>query len=394
MFTQKKYLFALLFFFSFLSFVAHTAYTKTAIFADSRFYFSYTRSIVKDFDLNFFNEYEYFDVSTVIGNTNTPVNYYPPGVALFWTPLYFVFNAPVSFIEWILGIDTDGYGFLYQMGPAVTTIFLGISGFYLILKMLREYFSKETSLLTALALFGTTNLLFYIAVEPINSHGVSFFVSTLFAFCFLYMMKTTQHKAKPYLFLGFIAGVMGTIRTQDLGILIIPCLHTLTQSQKTKKIFALATGVLFGFLPQILLWEYFFNTFYRSPYLNYGFDFLHPHIFHVLFNTQNGLFTLTPIIAIALGGLFLFWRRNKQLALYALMYFILQLFLISSWHDYHQGGSFSIRMIISTYPFLVFGLAEMVKRLKDKYGDQKTLALIILFVLLNSFLIIRYLILF
>ena len=183
----------------------------------------------------------------------------------------------------------------------------------------------------------------------------------------------------------------------------------------------LVIGFLVGFLPQIILWKYFYNTFWLSPYFGTGFNLLKPQVIYVLFNTQNGLFTITPIVGISFLGLFLlkrrFYTKNTLICIknnifgdhnllrelqtrvrgvyplysYLLIYFLLQLYLVSSWGAYFQGGSYSIRMLITTYPLLSFGLASSVEKFINKFGEIFTILAVFFFSLLNSLLIINYL---
>jgi len=386
-YLNPKYFFPSIFFLSLIVFLLHTAYTKTSIFADARYYYSITHSIISDKDLDFSNEYGHFGIQMPLGKSGAPTNFYPPGVSFFW-----IFGL---WLTQAINVDPSGYGFFSQLGVALTSIFLGILGLIFLRRMLLKYFSKTVSLLTVVTLFSATNLLFYIAVEPINSHAVSFFVSTLFVYYFLNHQKDNYY----YLSLGLIAGVAGLVRTQDLALLTLPLIKlVLFERSSLKKLTSnflyLTAGTFLGFFPQLILWKYFYGTFWVSPYLDFGFDFLHPKIIYVLFNSQNGLFTITPIIAFAILGQFYFAGKNFYLSFLSLSYFILQLYLISSWNAYFQGGSFAIRMIITTYPLLSLGLASLIERLIQKFAIQKTLFLIIIFSIVNSFMVIRYLLTF
>ncbi|MFV1916937.1 MAG: glycosyltransferase family 39 protein [Patescibacteria group bacterium] len=392
----KKYLFVGIFIFSLLVFFAHTAFTKTAIFADGRYYYAITRSLVKDYDIDFVNEY--ISLGMVEDDFTGPAeNIYPPGVSFFWAPLFWTVDSLINSINISLriSIDDTGFNLLYQSAVAITSTFLGTLGLYLVYVLLKDYFSEKVSLYTTFAFFATTNLLFYIAVEPINSHAVSFFVSSLFIYYFLRHQKDQHY----YFTLGVIGGVAGLVRTQDLLILIIPAIriikeHKLNLTKLITNLKPLSAGVILGFLPQLVFWKAIFGNFWYSPYFGYSLNFLKPKFFHVLFNTDNGLFTLTPAILIAVLGLLLFRKRGSQIFLYATVYFLLQLYLITSWQYYSQGGSFSIRMMITTYPLLSFGLASVIKKSNENFGEIKTLFLIFFFSILNSAFIIRYLLIF
>jgi hypothetical protein len=388
----KRYIFPAIFISSFLIFLAHTAYTKTAVFADAKFYFATTRSIIKDGDLKFTNEFISLGIKPTITHKDYVWNMYPPGVSLFWVPLYLTvdsLNIPFR----LLSVDTAGYGLPYQTSAALTNIFLGTLGLVLLHRLLSSFFSKDVSFLTTLTLFLTTNLFFYIAVEPINSHAVSFFVSSLFIYYFL------KHKSdrRYYLILGLIAGVAGLIRTQDSLLLALPAIGLIARKKslqfQIRKYLVLAFGYLISFSPQIIFWKRIFDTFWYSPYLNVGFNFLKPQIIHVLFNTQNGLFAITPAVAFAFIGLMINLKHNnlKKVSFFSITYFLLQLYLVSSWSNFFQGGSYSIRMMVTSLPFLSFGLAKIIEYLDKNIGGFKTYAIATIFSILNFSLILRYL---
>lgn len=386
-------------------FLAHTAFTKTAIFADGRFYYATTRSIVKDFDIKLANEFKLLGMPESYTKGNYSWNKYPPGSSFFWIPLYSQaegLNNLLTFVcplQMCTQLGKAGFGLIYQTSVAITGAILGTLGLYLIFILLKEHFPKTQSLMSVLSLFAATNLFFYIAVEPINSHTSSFFVSSLFTYYFI------EHRKDKYYYplLGILGGIAGLVRTQDLLILILPIIQITKENYKNiPKLVAdnlslIATAIL-AFTPQVYFWKKIFGIFWYSPYLSEGINLKSPKLIYVLFNGQNGLFSLTPIILLAFLGLIIILKNRsaklKLISLYAIVYFTLQLYLISSWSSYYQGGSFGIRMIITTYPFLAFGLAEIVNILSSRLGSEKSWGLIATFSLINQLLMVRYLLLF
>jgi hypothetical protein len=383
---HERFVFPLIFLLCLFTFLAHTFVTKSAIFADGRFYYAITRSIVKDFDIRFDNEYSNLGV----GVTHTPTGYtwnkYSPGSSFMWLPLFSILS-PFDF-------ETQGYGIVYQTSIAITQAFLSALGLYLVFRLLVDHFPRQISLITSVAIFSATNLIFYAGIEPINSHASSFFISSLFIYYFLKGKKNKHY----YLILGVIGGFAGIVRTQDAFILTLPVIQIILKYRDRvleliNNQLALIAGTMIGFLPQLIFWKIIFGSFIYSPYLEEGFNFSNPHIGHVLLNTQNGLFTITPMIAVAVFGL-LKNRGNKTLKniyLYGLLYFILQIYLISSWSSYYQGGSYSIRMIISTYPLLAFGIASVFDKIKVKLGLKAIYTVIMIFSVANVVQIIHYL---
>src|SRR4030042_5630650 len=90
MMRQKKYLaFSLFFLISFVSFFLHSLCTKTSLFADAKFYYSYTRSVVIDHNLLLGNEFYKLGLLKEIPINQFVPSFYPPGVSIFWTPLFY-----------------------------------------------------------------------------------------------------------------------------------------------------------------------------------------------------------------------------------------------------------------------------------------------------------------
>src|SRR3989337_4367909 len=281
--------FTYIFIFSIVIFIGHTIFTKNAVFGDGKFYYAYVRSWVFDRDINLVNDFELLGIKPSVNSRGLAINTFAPGSAILW---YFPYLLTDNLVR-LITLQRTGLELTYQFAVGLINIILGVLGLFFVYHTLKKYFKNQSSLFAAFILFATTNLLFYIAVEPINSHAVSFFISTLFVYYFLNHQKDNYY----YLSLGLIAGVAGLVRTQDLALLTLPLIKlVLFERSSLKKLTSnflyLTAGTFLGFFPQLILWKYFYGTFWVSPYLDFGFDFLHPKIIYVLFNSQNGLFTM------------------------------------------------------------------------------------------------------
>jgi hypothetical protein len=390
---QKTLIYVFTAAFCFAIFLLHAKITETSIYSDGRFYYATTRSLVKDYDIKFANEYRYLNMQTDFTNETYVWNMYPPGAPILWSFLFWQTDNVMMTLEKIgLGVDTSGFSIIYQSSVAISGIILGLLGIYLIYHLLTKYFGKRASFLASMALLFTTNLFFYVAVEPVNSHAVSFFTSALFTYYFLHHKKERYY----YFLLGVLGGFAGLVRTQDLLILTLPALqllikHLLNSRKNLHSLFQLGGGAALAFSPQIIFWKKIFNTFWYSPYIDYGFNFIKPKILHVLFNTQNGLFLLTPIVGVSFIASFFLGKKLNNIKFYAIFYFLLQLYLVSSWNYYTQGGSYSIRMMITTYPLLAFGIAKVIQKCNGLFAKSLTLISIGLFSAANFAAIILYL---
>ena len=81
----------------------------------------------------------------------------------------------------------------------------------------------------------------------------------------------------------------------------------------------------------------------------------------------HGLFSWTPIILFAIIGLYFFYKNyDKEIALYMLLGFILQLYLLSTWYMWWGGAAFGQRKFLNCSLIFIVGLAALIQWLRDK----------------------------
>jgi hypothetical protein len=77
----------------------------------------------------------------------------------------------------------------------------------------------------------------------------------------------------------------------------------------------------------------------------------------VCFSSEHGLFSWTPIIGLALIGLFLLRRQDQMMGLCVLAAFALYLYAIGCYADWAGISSFGNRFFVSLTPLFILGLA-------------------------------------
>jgi len=422
--SEKRSLISLLisfFILSLITFLIHLNITNTLLYSDGKFYFAYLRSIVKNHDLSLKNEFESLDIQPLLNSNQLAVSTFPIGSALLWLPLYFLVH--------IFTPTDSGFEIPYQISVAVSSTILVIVGLRFLYRTLCVHFDQKVSLLAITLIFLGTNVFFYVGFEPITSHAASFFVSSLFLYFFLNTL-TKSTNFFNFFTLGYLSGFAGSIRPQDSLLLIIVLILILSPKQISfssaiYKLLSTIFGFASGFLPQIFIWKLFFGFYFPPPGWGYPFHWLNPQILYVLFNKINGLVVITPTVALGFLGLislYLHLFSNsfspkgrtlmnpitqkgatlkemelqnllRQITFSGLLYFTLQLYLVSSWQDYSQGGSFGIRMMITSLPFISLGIAELLKFSIDKMGHKPTSLISSFLIFLNFILMFRYLLL-
>jgi hypothetical protein len=123
---------------------------------------------------------------------------------------------------------------------------------------------------------------------------------------------------------------------------------------------AATAGALAAFLPQLLAWKSLFGHYVAKTHESDFFAFPPPHLLDVLFSSQNGWFTWTPLTLLGIAGLVAAAARRRAVAVAFLVPVVLQWVLLSSLPDIWHGGFFGIRNLTSCTAILGVGLLWLV----------------------------------
>lgn len=439
-------IFILIYLFSVLVFLAHFIYVGDGVWGDGRYYYSYLRSVVLDRNLDFSNEFEYFKIPLQYSQTGVVINKFAIGPAIFWLP-FFLLAHILTFLLKILGFSlvADGYSWPYQVMVGVGSVSYAISGLYLCFLALKQRYKARIALISCLGIYFASNLFFYSAIDPINSHSLSFFTSSLLFYLVTKYWQQKELRIKNIVLLGILTGLVTLIRNQDGIWGLIPIYLILNKSKsiisakvrsivsllhcfivKTKNITLFIISFIFVLIPQFLVWQIMFGQI-SSPYLLLGekFYWLNPQIFNVWFSSNHGLFFYSPILILSIWGLLnnfscgnfmcfkskiysltklnLICQRQNQVSnkvavinfnlkhvigILGLMLFTFQTWIVGSWHSWWAGESYGNRMFISLTPLFIFGLADFFNTQKI---NLKLYFMISFFIVLNMGMIIKYL---
>ena len=333
------------FFVYIIVYCTHASLLKKTVYGDGIFYVSWMHSIVIDHDINFTNEYAYFNVSQPHMTNGRPSNKYAIGPAIVWSPFYLWAHTL---------IHGDGLSYPYQFVIGITSVLYVITGLILLYRLLITWTKPIIAVTTITLLAIATHLLFYGAIDPVNSHGLSFFAATLFL---------TLLFQKQLFFASVALGLIALIRPQDAiySILFLPFLNK-------KVIPPILIGFLLCFSPQMLIWFASSGNSFISPYFIGGehFSFLAPHLFTVLWSLENGLLVYTPLILFAIIGYFLPWGKQQIYKRTSLGILLLSWYIVASWSTWDQGASYSGRMFIGMLPIIAIALSKLLTYLSAK----------------------------
>ncbi len=295
-------------------------------------------------------------------------NKYFPGIAILQAPFF----AAACIVSWITGYPMDGYSAVFRLFYYLGSLFYFACGLLLFAKILQRLFPDESRLKWLIpCLYFVTSLFFYCVITPSFTHLYSFFLFGLFAWLIL---RLKDHFNLRNVFLtGLTLGLIALVRPTNLTVmLMIPFLlgswtETKAFFQKLFQLKKLLTGIL-GFVIVLsvlfLLWKWQTGSWIVWSYSGEGFTFLHPHLFATLFSFRTGLFLHAPVMFLVLFGLLLLFRKNKFQAVFWLLYFVINIWVIASWWCWDYESPFGNRPLTEHFFFLLIPLVYVVREYK------------------------------
>ncbi|MCC3154082.1 hypothetical protein Q3A66_14240 [Hymenobacter sp. BT770] len=312
------------------------------------------------------------------GPAGAMVMKYPIGVAILNTPFFWLGH-------WAAGhwhYAQDGFSAPYQIAIAFGSLLYSLLALGLLRRVLLRYVSDVVAAITLGLIVLGTNYLQYSAIDGAMAHNYGF---TLYA---LLLWLTVRWHERPQRWLaaaiGLTLGLLVIVRPSDLVAGLLPVLWGVTSVAAARQKLALLRGrwgdvaLLLGFgllgvLPQLLYWKWASGHFFVYSYEEQGFSFLKPHTWQVLFSFRKGWLIYTPLMALALLGLAVLWRRNRAVGMPVLVYFLVNLWVVSAWDIWWYGGSFGQRALVQSYAALALPLAYLLAWLGEPQPGRASL---------------------
>jgi hypothetical protein len=332
-------------------------------------------------------------------NRNT-LNKYPLGTSFFELPLFLAAHLYCVISH---QYPADGFSLPYQLSVIFSNIFFAVLGLSVLSRFLNKYYTDSIVAITLFCIAFGTNLYAYTGFNPGLSHIYSFFLFS----CLIYLTDKWYAAAGNNIIssmIGFTLGLIFVTRPINVLVVIIPVLWNVNSLSALKRRMEFFNAhlkrlivILFcGFLVaaiQFSYWKYITGHWLFDPYLNEGFNFLHPHIVEGLFSYRKGWFIYTPMAFLALTGLYFLWKKKRNSVPALLIFFILTIYCTFSWGEWWYGGSFGCRPLIESLAFVSLSLTPMSEFFYFSAGKLKKaiyFSLLIFIVFLNIFQTYQY----
>ncbi|MBU0487659.1 MAG: glycosyltransferase [Bacteroidetes bacterium] len=373
------------------------------LLSDSKGYYAYLPAMWLYFDMKygfFFDENgnkkdpDYIN-NFLYHNDGGLVNKYYSGVAVLQTPFFWLGTCAA----WIGGYDVDGYSPPFMIFVGIGTLFYLMIGLIFLRKLLLSWQATELAIAAVLLLiFSGTNLMYYSIWEPCMSHVFSF--AAIAAFLYFTRMAILDYKPTYIYGIATALGITMLIRpTNGVIVLALPFLAGsgarfiafLRRFFSFRKELFIGAGIflLIVFI-QSLLWILQNGKVYNWTYLDEFFNWSDPQIVNILISYKKGLFVYTPVILIALIGVFSMKGKIGYNIITFLGFFFVVTYVLSSWHSWYYGGSLGLRAYIDFFPLFAIPLGILLSKSPRKLLNMVVCIVLAVFLFFNIFLTDRY----
>ena len=335
-------------------------------------------------------------------------NHFTVGPAILWTPFLLVTHAGVLLAR-ALGssVAADGFSAPYRITMALATGFYGFLGLLLAFRLARQYVAERWAFLATLAIWWASSLPVYMYFNPSWSHAHSSFAVALFLW---YWHETRSSRSlAQWLILAAIAGLMLDVYYANAMVLAVLAIEAARQYYLALRSDASAEPNSTPRISELLLRHSLFVAVlmicllptFITRYIIYGSPFetayiplkdwnwFSPYFFSVLFSSNHGLLSWTPILLLSIAGLFIFWQWQRRAGTPFLAAFLAFYIFIACYPDWAGISSYGNRFFVSLTPLFILGLAVFFDRLSQLFRSQRValaaaLALLSIAVLWNA----------
>lgn len=219
-------------------------------------------------------------------------------------------------------------------------------------------------------LLGGTSLFYYASIEGLMSHSFSFAALAGLAFQFLQLLRG---KASRWTAFWLALFAVLTVAIRPFNILMLP-FYFLSMAalfpapwSRTREVLPAFAGslLLWGILllgPQLLYYQHAYGQWLIDSYQKEYFNFAEPHLYEMFFDPVQGLFLYVPAFALVLTWLAIrLWQSPRAYTPLWMMMLSLS-YLYASWHSWHFGCGFGIRVFVDWLPLLWLAAAPLWHR--------------------------------
>lgn len=301
-------------------------------------------------------------------------NHFTIGPALIWIPFLEATHLAVLCANHLGGrIQPTGYSWPYLDTMAVVTALAGFFALFISFRLARKYFPQRWAFAATLGIWFASSLPVYMYFNPSWSHAQSAFMVALFLW--YWDCSREARRLSQWLVLGLISGLMIDMYYPNaLFLLAIAVeygaglgkwarsdLRSLPVKQTFEECVLFAGALLLTFSPTLITRRIIYGSIFATGYTDGAlWHFKNPLWGRVLFSSDHGLFSWTPVLVLACVGLAFLVLRDLRVGTVAIFSSAAFYYLISSYQNWDGISSFGNRFFVSLTPIFVLGLAALL----------------------------------
>lgn len=386
-------------------------------------YYAYARSPLVDHNLQFSSDWRdpaeellkiYLNghfVENPITKTGHLPNYYTVGPAMLWLPFLAVTHVGILALNAAgFQIAADGHSTPYLVTMAGATALYSFLGLCLAFRLAKIYVEELWAFLATVAIWLATSFPLYVYMDPSWSHALSASCAALFLW--YWQRHRKNGSTKHWIVLGLIAGLLVDLYFPNVVFLLCPAVDSLLRylrflgrrppegsislKRQFLQDFVFVLGAFVAFLPTVLTRIIVFGSpFNTGVYTQVVWNWKSPVFLQVLISANHGLLISTPILVLAIIGLFFLCRRSPSEGPQYLTSAIAFYWLISSYPWWHGVFGLGNRFFVSLSPLFILGLATFFSYFARLWPTSRSAAyrlvpVVFLFVIWNWGLIFQF----
>ena len=301
-------------------------------------------------------------------------NIYQVGMAVLYLPFFII----GYWIALVYGFPTDGFSAPYQYAVLYGSIVYTFIGLWFFRKLFIKLFSDRIAAILLISIVLGTNYLLHVSIFAQNMMTHNYLFSLYAVFIYYTYKWHLNQKWSFLLIMAISSGLLVLIRPSEIVVFIIPVLWNVSNRKTLAAKFRLLYDIknqliifsliVFVILSLQLAYNYLCTgTMFYSGYNNLFGDKpepLNPHFINVLFSFRKGWLVYTPIMCFAIIGFYHLYRYYRQWFWVSLVFFISNLYIVSSWSCWWYADSFSQRALIQSYVLMSIPLGAFLSRMQ------------------------------
>jgi len=327
------------------------------------------------------------------------------GFVMIYTMGLSFFYAPFFFIGHVIALNSnyvaDGFSAPYQYSIFIGGIIYSIIGILFLSKVLIKLFDKRIAAIVLILIVVSTNYIIHNCIYGQNAMTHNYLFTAYALILWLTMRWHEVYKIKYLILMGIICGLTILSRPTEFVCLIIPLLWGISNYKTLisklslmlkykNQIIIFSLIILTIGLFQLIYWKIYAGKFIYNSYggnAGVGLELFHPYLLQVLFSFRKGWLVYTPIMIFAIWGFGFIYKINKSIFFALFLYFIFNLYFVSSWSCWWYAQSYSQRALIPSYPIMAIALGYFIQwlMLQGKIFKSTMFLIIVAFLALNIF---------